>query len=60
MTIEFVKVHKTQDGRTFTVGQVTEIDASVAQELIKQGIAKERTKKGAGEAPQSGESEPKA
>jgi hypothetical protein len=43
MTLEFVKAHSSKDGRHYTAGQIAEItDATVAQDLIHQGIAKEQ------------------
>jgi hypothetical protein len=43
MTLEFLKAHSTKDGRHYTAGQIADItDAAVAQDLIRQGIAKEQ------------------
>jgi hypothetical protein len=43
MTLEFIKAHSTKDGRHYTAGQIVDItDAAVAQDLIRQGIAKEQ------------------
>jgi hypothetical protein len=42
MTLEFVKAHSSKDGRHYTAGQIADItDATVAADLIRQGIAKE-------------------
>jgi hypothetical protein len=42
MTLEFVKAHSSKDGRHYTAGQIADIsDATAAQDLIRQGIAKE-------------------
>jgi hypothetical protein len=43
MTLEFVKAHTSKDGRHYTVGQIADItDVTVAQDLIRQEIAKEQ------------------
>jgi hypothetical protein len=54
MTIEFIKVHTDKSDRSYKIGQIAEMDPAVAQELIRQGIAKERTAK-PGEKPEGGE-----
>ena len=49
MTLEFIKAHTGKDGKNYAAGQLAEIaDAAEAQDLIRQGIAKER-KAGEGE-----------
>ena len=45
MQIEFLKVHTDKSGRSFKISQITDMDPAKAQELIKQGIAKERAAK---------------
>jgi hypothetical protein len=53
MMLEFVKAHTGKDGRSYTVGQLVEIaDTAEAQELIRQGVAKERKAGEGGEAPE--------
>lgn len=52
MTLEFVKAHTGKDGRAYTVGQLADItDTTLAQELIRQGVAKERKSGESGEKP---------
>jgi hypothetical protein len=53
MTLEFIKAHTTKDGKSYAVGQLVEIaDTAEAQELIRQGVAKERKAGEGGEAPE--------
>jgi hypothetical protein len=55
MMLEFVKAHTGKDGRSYTVGQLVEIaDTAEAQELIRQGVAKERKAAEGGETPEGG------
>jgi hypothetical protein len=54
MTIEFVKVHTDKSGRSYKIGQISEIDDAEGRELIRQGVAKERTPK-SGEKPPADE-----
>jgi hypothetical protein len=54
MTLEFVKAHSSKDGRHYTAGQIADIsDATAAQDLIRQGIAKEHKSGGAPAPPES-------
>lgn len=53
MTLEFVKAHTGKDGKNYLVGQTTDIqDPAEAQDLIRQGYAKETKSAGRGADPQ--------
>ena len=55
MTLEFVKAHTGKDVRHYTAGQIADItDATVAQELISQGIAKQQ-QSGGSQTPEGSE-----
>jgi hypothetical protein len=52
MMLEFIKAHTGKDGKSYAVGQLVEIADTEAQELIRQGVAKERKAGEGGETPE--------
>lgn len=50
MTLEFLRAHTGKDGKRYIIGQLADIPDADAQELIRQGVAKQQQPKAGGES----------